>query len=118
MFIAIFEEFLVLIIFKIAEYCSKLPFSKIYLVTPDFWMIVFYYAIIAVIIYLFNLKKISLLKFILGNGMSRFFRKNYKKIISLLVLICLIFQVINLVPKDLKIYFVDVAQRRLYSYKK
>lgn len=118
MFIAIFEEFLIVIIFKIAEICSKLPFSKIYLATPDFWMVIVYYIVISVIVYLFNINKIKFLKFILGNGISEVFSKNARKIVSSIIIIVFIFGVTNFVSRDLRIYFVDVGQRRLYCYQK
>lgn len=70
-FLSIFEKFLVAILFKIAEICSKLPFSKIYLPTPDFWMLILYYTMTAGIIFLFQRKKIKFLRFILGNGTTR-----------------------------------------------
>lgn len=113
-----FEEFLIAIIFKIAEICSKLPFSKIYLATPDFWMLIVFYIAVAGIVYLFNKKKIKVLKFLLGDGVKRFCSRYCKKIITFSMVILVLFNLDCLVPRDLKIYFVDVAQRRLHSYKK
>lgn len=110
MFVAIFERFLVVIIFKIAEICSKLPFSKIYLPTPDFWMLILYYIVIAIIVYLFNMKKIKFLRFVLGNGAKEFVKKNLEKIASVGIIIIVLFNVVKLVPHDLRIYFVDVGQ--------
>ena len=117
-FIAIFENFLVAIIFKIAEICSKLPFSKIYLPTPDFWMLILYYFVIVSIIVLFYKKKIKFLKFILGDGISDFFKNNCKKLIAVISLFLIVFNIYKIIPKNLKIYFVDVGQRRLLCYTK
>lgn len=116
--LSIFETFLIQIIFKIAEICSKLPFSKIYLPTPDFWMLVLYYLIIAGIIYLFHTKKIKFLKFILGNGLKKILQKYAKNLIALVIVIIVLLNIISLIPRDLRIYFVDVGQRRLYCDKK
>ena len=117
-FISIFEEFLVQIIFKIAQICGKLPFSKILLLTPDFWMLIIYYLILASILYLFQTKKIRVLRFILSDEIKRLIQKNYQKIISSIILLILIFNFQKLIPRDLKIYMVDVGQRRLHSFKK
>lgn len=114
-FVAIFEKFFVMLLFKIAEICSKLPFSKIYLATPDLWQVILYYVIIVGIIFLFQTKKIRFLRFILGDGFKNFFKKQGKKLIASGTIFVLCFQLIKLVPKDLKIYFVDVDQRRLYG---
>ncbi len=115
-FIAIFEQFLILILFKIAEFCSMLPFSKIYVVTPDFWQIILYYIGIIGLIYLFQTRKIKFLKFILGSGYKDFCQKYWKKILACSSVIILCFQLISLIPKNLRIYFVDVGQRRLCGY--
>lgn len=117
-FIAIFEKFLIVIIFKIAEICSKLPFSKIYLATPDFWMLIVYYVLITSVIYLFFMKKIKFIKFILGDGIKMFFVKYWKNLISIMIVITMVLNIIKIIPKNLKIYFVDVGQRRLLYYKK
>lgn len=109
--LAIFENFLIQIIFQIAENCSKLPFSKIYLPTPDFWMIILYYLAIVGIVYLFHKKKTRFLRFILSNEMRNIFQKQGKKIIASGILVVLVFNVIRIIPQDLKIYFVDVGQR-------
>ena len=110
-FLSIFEDFLVAIIFKVAEVCIKLPFSKIYLPTPDMWMLILYYGVIAGIIYLFQTRKIRFLRFFLGKGISEFCRKNAKKILALAVMIILSINVIGRIPRNLRIYFVDVGQR-------
>ena len=104
-----------MLVFKVAELCSKLPFSKIYVATPDFWMVILYYALLAGIVYFFSKYKFKFLRFILGDGTSRFFRKYWQKIIAGAVAVCLCVFVIGLIPRNLKIYFVDVGQRRLRS---
>ena len=37
-------------------------------------------------------------------------RENKNKAISIILIICLIFGTIRIIPKDLKIYFIDVGQ--------
>ncbi len=115
-FLAIFEQFLIFILFKIAEFCSTLPFSKMYVATPDFWQILLYYAGIVGLIYLFQTRKIKFLKFILGTGYKDFGKKYWKKVLICSSVIIFGFQFISLLPRNLRIYFVDVGQRRLRSY--
>ncbi len=110
-FLAIFEQFLILILFKIAQICSMLPFSKIYVATPDFWQIILYYIVLTALIYLFQKRKMKFLKFILGNDYKNFCRIYWKKILIYNSVIILCFQLISLFPKNLRIYFVDVGQR-------
>lgn len=99
------------IIFKIAEICSKLPFSKIYLPTPDFWMLILYYFVIVGMVILFQKKKMRFLRFILSDEMQRSFQKHWKKIVTLAILSVLLLNGIKMIPRDLKVYFVDVGQR-------
>lgn len=110
-FIAIFENFLIAIIFKIAELCSKLLFSKVYMSTPDFWMIILYYILIIGIVILFQKKKFQILRFILGSGITDFLKQKWKKVVSIILAIIFICNVISIIPQNLKIYFVDVGQR-------
>lgn len=84
---AIVEEFLVAIIFKVAEICSQLPFSKMYLATPDFWMIILYYVAISAVIFLFHQKKFQFLRFILSNRTSQILKKHGKKLIALVMVL-------------------------------
>lgn len=114
--LAIFEEFLILIIFKISEICSKLPFSKILLATPSFWQVILYYIIVVMIVVLFNLKKMKVLKFLLGKKSKIFIKQNSKRILAILTIIILFINIIKIIPQKLKIYFVDVGQRRLLCY--
>lgn len=112
-FLTIFEQFLILILFKIAEFCSILPFSKIQVATPDFWEIVLYYVVIVGMLCLFQRRKFQCLRFALGNGFRKFFVKNGKKAVIAMTVFLTCFQLIRFIPKNLRIYFVDVDQRRL-----
>lgn len=96
----------------IAKFISKLPFSMVYVTTPSFFTIIFYYILIF-IIYFLNLYSTKIQKLFL-NG------KNYKEkiierktiIIISLVLTISINVAYEIIPKSLKIYFIDVGQRR------
>lgn len=90
--IAIPLNFLVTIFIKIAEICSKLPFSQIIISTPNVLEILFYYVILVVILFL-KKKKISL-----------------KKCIGILMVGILLTQSIKIIPQDFSLYFIDVGQ--------
>ena len=70
-----------------------------------------YYIAITSIIFLFYNRKIKFLKFILGNGISQFFKKNSKKLIAIISVCIVILNIYKITPKNLRIYFVDVGQR-------
>lgn len=74
-------------------------------------MVILYYIFLSSIIFLFHKKKISFLKFILGDGIKDFSKKYWKKLITLFAIITVIFNTIKIIPNNLKIYFVDVGQR-------
>lgn len=100
---------------------GRLPFSVIYLSTPDIFQIILYFVIITILFIIFILYNNTDLKTTLKrfkNLLAVFkfyikFRINKKtrgllKIVFILVIL-LIF-LFNIIPKDLDIYFVDVGQ--------
>ena len=78
----------------IAKFSSKLPLSKIYVTTPSIILIIIYYLFLILLIN----KKVNFKVF------------KSKKIIAVLIIFVLIFQIVNVLPQDLKIYFIDVGQ--------
>lgn len=85
--LSIFLNPMLEILIFIADFTAKLPLSKILIPTPNIIFIIIYYVII-----LFCNKI------------------NIKKTIIILLIIIIIFNVLNLLPKDLRIYFIDVGQ--------
>lgn len=81
-------------------------------------MVILYYATMAGIVWLFHRKKVKFLRFILGDGMTRFCKKYWQKMIAVTSMIVILFCAFGVIPHDLKIYFVDVGQRRLLCHKK
>ena len=80
----------------IVEICSKLPLSKIYIVTPNLILVILYYVIILGL--RFSIIKLDYIK------------KNSKKIIAILLIVILIFNVLKIIPGTLKIHYIDVGQ--------
>jgi len=100
---------------------AKLPYSNIYLPTPNFIQIIIYFLSIHIfmfIYYIYNTKNktqtvkrfrniISMIKFYLKYRMKPK-TKSRTKIISIIIIALIM--VIQIIPKDLKVYFVDVNQ--------
>ena len=95
---------------------SKLNYSKIYFVTPSIISIIIYYLIIFIfkqIYIIYSVKKLNQTQKRFRNIIALYkYKFNQKKeryvIIIILVIIFLI--LINYIPKNLKIYFIDVGQ--------
>lgn len=119
-----FIENILFILLRILINCAKLgaelPLNQIYFITPSNFQILIYYVLIFIsdLLIKINLEKnpnsfqkriknlVSLAKYRVNS--------NKKKIISIILIIGLIFFFILNFPKNLKIYFVNVGQRRLY----
>lgn len=113
--ISYFLSFLIHILIYISN-ISNIPFSKLYLPTPNDWSIILYYIIVLlvnIIYFLYNNKKtnstiirfrniIALIKYKLFLN-----RKRYLKLIIILILILFF---LKFIPKNLQINFVDVGQ--------
>lgn len=85
--LSIFLNPMLEILIFIADFTAKLPLSKILIPTPNIIFIIIYYVI------MLFCNKI-----------------NIKKTIIILSIIIIIFNLLNLLPKDLRIYFIDVGQ--------
>jgi len=93
-------NFLLTIFRKIVSICSKLPFSKIYVTTPNFFAIIIYYAFLIVIWKMWKNNKKD---------------ENYKKVLAILMILIIIFNInfknfYNGICDRLLINFVDVGQ--------
>ncbi len=117
-FVKKFLIILVKILLKLADFGARIPLNKIYVVTPNCVELLIYYVIILIsifLLYLFKSKRkqntvfnrrvknlYSLLKFR--------YRQNNKKVVSIFLIIIIIFSIINIIPKNLRIHFIDVGQ--------
>ena len=104
------------ILIKISEFGSDIPMNKIYVVTPTIIEIIIYYIFIISVFYLYKIyhvKEKTAFTIRIRNLMSllRYRINQYKqKIISILLILILIFITSIIIPKNLKIYFIDVGQ--------
>jgi len=107
--------FLQILIF-ISKFGGSLPLNKIYIASPNLIIIIIYYLCIYVLYGVFkvyNSKNTTVFQYRVRNiiGLIKYkIRKNKKKIISFVLIICLFFYLIKIIPQDLKIYFIDVGQ--------
>ena len=117
-FIKKFLCILVKILLKITKIGKEIPLNKIYVITPNIATITMYYLFVFTVIFIYSVyfpkKKqnkifnrriknlISLLKY-------RFNQKK-KKVISIILVISLILLILKIIPKDLKVHFIDVGQ--------
>ncbi len=113
--IAFFLNFGIDILKNISK-LSKLPLAKIYLPTPSFFMIILYFASLAVVYFLYpiyRLKKPTQSQKRVKNIIALFhykFNQKRSKYIMCIIIIIAVCICVSIVPKDLKIYFVDVGQ--------
>ena len=111
-------NFLVKILLKISEFGSKIPLNQIYVVMPNWLEIFIYYVIIFIsvfLVYAFKPKRkqntvfnrriknlFHLLKFR--------YRQNKEKVLSIFLIVLIFFGCTKIIPKDLRIHFIDVGQ--------
>lgn len=101
-------KILISIIQIIVKCTSEIPLSKIYLKTPYLWQIILYYLIIFYIYYLYQKFGKEIFKTI----KFKIFQKiGNKKIIAITLIITVSVSLIYInIPKNLRIYFIDVGQ--------
>lgn len=109
-------ELLLEILKKIAEVFSNIPFSNVIVVTPKITFVICYYVVIILIWYLMFLRKKEFKRKLekqLLTYVDKFklvILKHKKQILIFILSIIIINQIINLIPKDLIIHFIDVGQ--------
>ena len=95
---------------------GKLKFAKIYIPTPSVFHVILYYLLLGTSLYICNVylaKKPNTTQIRVRNLIAiikmkvRNKKRDIRRILSATILI---FFVINLIPKNLKIYFIDVGQ--------
>ena len=121
-FLQIILSFSLKILIFISKLGSKIPLSKIYIITPNIIFVIMYYIIVLLSFYIIQLKleqTPNMFQFRIRNIISLIkyrLNQNKTKIISAILVFFIILFLYYRIPKNLKIYFVDVGQRRLYFY--
>ena len=108
---------LLVLLIKSTKLTSLIPLSEILVPTPSMAIVVFYYIVLFIcIIYVFMKKEYSNRYIIKKVSICieysfKFIKKNYKIIIVYItVLLILIILILKIIPRDLKIHFIDVGQ--------
>lgn len=89
--------------------CSNLPFSRVYSIIPNIFYIISYYLILLCFVHIKNISKLR------KNKLKRKIINSKQKVIASIIAIVLIASCIKIIPQDLKIYFIDVGQRRCFT---
>lgn len=93
---------------------SKLPFSKIYIPTPSIVSIILYYVTIYILNFLDDVySKESDSHYRIRNLIAIFkyrIRKNRLRVKKLIIVTFVLITIINILPKNLKVHFIDVGQ--------
>lgn len=95
---------------------SEIPFSQIFISTPNVSFIIIYYLILFLIFSYIVFEKYYSNRYIFKkiqkciNYIKQFLKENIKLIIILILFIFIISFILNLFPKDIRIHFVDVGQ--------
>jgi len=111
----ILEKILEFLIF-IAKMGNFLPYNKFYITTPEIYEIAIYYIVIFALNILYrilNKRKISAFEKRLINWknlLKHLIRKNHRRVICFALCMVIMIVSIKIMPKDLKIYFIDVGQ--------
>lgn len=101
---------------NIAKFGSQLPLNQIYFITPNILQIIIYYSFIFVINIIINInleKNSNMIQKRVKNIVSYAkykIKSNKNRFISILLIISLLYSFILIIPKNLKIFFVDVMQ--------
>lgn len=109
-------EKLLLILTGVAKLGEILPLSSINVITLPVWGIIVYYIIALIVNQIWkvlNKKQLTAFEKRLINWKNLIrhrIRKNKRKIIAIITMVVLVFCAVKVIPKDLKIYFVDVGQ--------
>lgn len=114
--ISYFLNPIIKILILITNLGDKIPLNKIYVKTPDTYQILIYYIFIFLINYIlkiYNLKYLNSSQKRIKNmiNLTKYkFRLNKDKVKFSMTIIIVLILVINIIPKNLKVHFIDVGQ--------
>ena len=104
---------------KILDFISnigKLPFSKIYVAIPSLFSILIYYLLLIALFFIYSIytsKKPNKTQIRIKNLIALMkikLRQNKKQIKVVLIIVIFLSSIINMMPRNLKIHFIDVGQ--------
>lgn len=104
------------LLLNISKFSSYLPLSQIYVITPNFILVIFYYMFLFILFLYFYFCKKQDLSYIqkkilhFMNKTKNRIKEKKKQILGMVVIILFIFVFYSNIPKDLRIYFIDIGQ--------
>ena len=116
--ISIYIELPLKFLIYICKIFSDFEFSKIYVKTPNIFYTIIYFLVVLIINYIYSVLKIKEKNATQKRIINIYYFIKYKikfnknKIICIILSGFLLITVIKFIPGDLKIYFIDVGQRR------
>ena len=105
-FVANILNLILNLLIYISKLSSNLPLAHIYMKIPSNYILILYYIMFALVVFFLNISKIRRIRIIKKIILNKY------KIISIALIISIIFISELVIPKNLKIYFIDVGQRR------
>ena len=110
-----FYNILLILLLDTTKIVSNIPFSKVYVKTPPMILIVLYYLVIILLYMLLLIQKSkrTFLKNKMETKIKRLKEKvknNYTKYGIVLFIFFILFFVIHQIPRNLRVYFIDVGQ--------
>lgn len=114
--LAYIENLLIDVILKISNFGANMIFNNITLISPNIFEISFYYLILLTSIYYINIcskERLNSSELRIKNLINLFkykIRENKKKISFVIIIFIIVLVVLKFIPKNLKIFFVDVGQ--------
>ena len=114
--VGILYNLLIEILIFSTKFTSLLPFSEIFVPTPNIFIVIIYYVILFLYISYKHLKNQNNKRYLNKKFLYcmqifiEYLKKNYKTIVIFTILIIIVFSIFNKLTKDLKIYFIDVGQ--------
>ena len=108
------DLFLKILIF-ISKFTSKLPLSSIVIKTPCIFTIILIYCLVLILNYIYCVYNSNLnLRLFQKRILKKLNKKNIKEFLSITLILIIIFNIFSfcysLIPRDLRIYFIDVGQ--------
>ncbi len=99
----------------ISKFTANLPLSSILVKTPSIFVIILIYCFVIILNYLYYIYNLKIdLRLFQKNIMKKINKKNIKVFISSITLLIFLFNIFSysylLIPKSLKIHFIDVGQ--------
>lgn len=103
------------ILIAISEFTAKLPLSSILIKTPYIFTLISIYCLVLILNYIYSIYNLKTnLRLFQKQILKRIKKRNIKKLLSITISLIIVFNIFSfyysLIPKDLKIHFIDVGQ--------